>query len=48
MTNDYKTEEMIEDIFQLEEDHAKEIQDAEADSLEFDSLDDIEEMIPYE
>jgi hypothetical protein len=41
MTNDYKTEEMIEDIIQLE-------QDVEAESIEFDYLDDIVEEFPYE
>lgn len=41
MTNDYETDEMIDDIIRLE-------QDIEADEMEFDYLDEIEEMIPYE
>ena len=41
MTNNYKTEEMIEDITRLE-------QDIEAESIEFDYLDEIEEWMPYE
>lgn len=41
MTNDYETEEMIEDMMRLE-------QDIEANSIEFDYLDEIEEWMPYE